>query len=60
MIVQPGTAEEKPVARDGEIVIRTMLPLSLTFDHRILDGEPLGRFYTRFHDSVENPELLLA
>ncbi|MFW2403128.1 MAG: dihydrolipoamide acetyltransferase family protein [Gammaproteobacteria bacterium] len=60
LIMQPGTAEEKPVARNGEIVIRTMLPLSLTFDHRILDGEPLGRFYTRFHDSVENPELLLA
>ena len=60
LIVQPGTAEEKPVARNGEIVVRTMLPLSLTFDHRILDGEPLGRFYTRFHDSIENPELLLA
>ena len=60
MIVQPGTAEDKPVVRDGEIVVRTMLPMSLTFDHRILDGEPLGRFYTQFHDSIENPELLLA
>jgi pyruvate/2-oxoglutarate dehydrogenase complex dihydrolipoamide acyltransferase (E2) component len=60
MIIQPGTAEDKPVARNGEIVIRSMLPLSLTFDHRILDGEPMGRFYTQLHECLEHPELLLV
>jgi pyruvate/2-oxoglutarate dehydrogenase complex dihydrolipoamide acyltransferase (E2) component len=33
-----GEAEEKPVVRDGEIVIRTMIPVTATMDHRIVDG----------------------
>jgi len=59
IIVQPGTALERPVVVNGEIVIRTILPFSLTFDHRVMDGEPLGRFYTRLHECIENPSMML-
>jgi pyruvate/2-oxoglutarate dehydrogenase complex dihydrolipoamide acyltransferase (E2) component len=37
-----------------------MLPLSFTFDHRALDGEPAARFMSALHDALEHPELLLA
>lgn len=46
--------------RNGEILPRTMLPMSMTFDHRILDGEPAARFMKAVHDCLENPELMLA
>ncbi|MDH3603393.1 MAG: 2-oxo acid dehydrogenase subunit E2, partial [Candidatus Tectomicrobia bacterium] len=59
VIVQPGTALERPVVVDGEILIRKILPFSLTFDHRIMDGEPLGRFYTRLHQCIEDPSMML-
>jgi pyruvate dehydrogenase E2 component (dihydrolipoamide acetyltransferase) len=38
-----GRVEEKPVVRDGQIVVRSMLPLSGTFDHRVVDGAQAGR-----------------
>jgi pyruvate/2-oxoglutarate dehydrogenase complex dihydrolipoamide acyltransferase (E2) component len=37
-----------------------MLPLSVTFDHRVMDGEPFARFATALTERLENPELLLA
>ncbi|MBD3647145.1 MAG: 2-oxo acid dehydrogenase subunit E2 [Pseudomonadales bacterium] len=60
VIVGPSTPIERVVARDGEAVIRTMLPLSVTFDHRIMDGEPAARFMSHLHDAIEHPELMLA
>ncbi|MGI9284954.1 MAG: dihydrolipoamide acetyltransferase family protein [Pseudomonadales bacterium] len=59
-LLGPSTPMEKPVVRDGEIVPRTMMPMSMTFDHRILDGEPAARFMKAVHDCLENPELMLA
>lgn len=53
-----GKAEDKPVVRDGEIVIRTMLPLNGTFDHRISDGYHGGRLAAAAIKYLENPELL--
>lgn len=41
-----GRAQDKPVARNGEIVIRKMLPMSLSFDHRITDGADAARLVT--------------
>jgi len=35
---------EKPVAKNGKVEIRKMLPLSLTYDHRIVDGAQAARF----------------
>jgi pyruvate dehydrogenase E2 component (dihydrolipoamide acetyltransferase) len=42
-VVVLGKIEEKPVVRKGEIVVRTMLPLTGTFDHRIMDGAQIGK-----------------
>jgi pyruvate dehydrogenase E2 component (dihydrolipoamide acetyltransferase) len=42
-VIVLGKIEEKPVVRDGEIVIRTILPLTGTFDHRIVDGAQIGK-----------------
>jgi pyruvate dehydrogenase E2 component (dihydrolipoamide acetyltransferase) len=41
-----GRAQPKPVVRDGQIVVRTMLPLSISFDHRVIDGADVVRFLT--------------
>ena len=42
-VIVLGKVEEKPVVREGEVVIRTMLPLTGTFDHRIVDGTQIGK-----------------
>ena len=57
--IQPGTPIEKPVVVDGQIVVRTMLPCSITFDHRAYDGEPVARFSRRLRDLLTAPELML-
>ena len=43
-ILGMGRAEQRPVVRDGQVVVRTILPLTLTFDHRIADGADAARF----------------
>jgi len=50
---------EKPVVRDGKIVIRKILPLTLTFDHRIADGADAARFVTEMVRQLSDPSLLL-
>jgi pyruvate/2-oxoglutarate dehydrogenase complex dihydrolipoamide acyltransferase (E2) component len=60
LLVGPSTPIERPVVRKGKIVARTMLPISATFDHRVLDGEPFSRFARALHDMLETPELMLA
>ena len=42
-VIVLGRVEDKPVVRKGKIVIRTMLPLTGTFDHRIVDGAQIGK-----------------
>jgi pyruvate/2-oxoglutarate dehydrogenase complex dihydrolipoamide acyltransferase (E2) component len=59
-LVGPSTPVERPVVYNGEIVPRTMMPVSFTFDHRLMDGEPAARFMKALHEALENPELLLA
>lgn len=56
---QPGTPIEKPVVVNGQIVIRTMLPCGLSFDHRAMDGDPVARFNRKIADLLSNPELML-
>jgi pyruvate dehydrogenase E2 component (dihydrolipoamide acetyltransferase) len=58
-ILGMGRAQPKPVVRDGEIVIRTMLPLTLAFDHRIADGADAARFVTEMIRQLSDPNLLL-
>ena len=59
-LVGPSTPEEKPVVRNGEIVVRTMMPVSITFDHRVMDGEPASRFSKALYDVIEQPGLMLG
>ncbi len=59
-LVGPSTPVDRPVVHNGEIAIRTMMPVSFTFDHRLLDGEPAARFMKAMHEALENPELMLA
>lgn len=51
---------DTPVVRDGEIVIRTMMNLSLTADHRVVDGVMAAKFLKRTAELLENPYLLLV
>jgi pyruvate dehydrogenase E2 component (dihydrolipoamide acetyltransferase) len=54
-----GKIQEKPVVRDGNVVIRKILPLSLTFDHRVVDGAEAARFLNTVIARLEDPDLIL-
>jgi len=58
-ILAMGQVQEKPVVRDGEIVIRKILPLTLAFDHRIADGADAARFVREMVRQLSDPNLLL-
>lgn len=49
----------EPVWQDGQFVPRTMLPLSLSYDHRLIDGAEAARFLRFVCEALENPALLL-
>ena len=53
-----GGIADKPWVKDGQIVIRKVLPLSLTFDHRVTDGVDATRFLTKVVSYLEDPALL--
>lgn len=59
-ILGVNTMEDKAVVRDGEIVIRPMMNLSLTADHRVVDGSVAAQFLQRVKSLLENPALMLA
>jgi pyruvate dehydrogenase E2 component (dihydrolipoamide acetyltransferase) len=54
-----GRAQPKPVVREGQIVARRMLPLSIAFDHRVVDGADVVRFLTLVMRLLEDPTQLL-
>jgi 2-oxoglutarate dehydrogenase E2 component (dihydrolipoamide succinyltransferase) len=51
--------QERPVVVGGQIVIRPMMYLALTYDHRIIDGKEAVTFLVRVKESLENPERLV-
>jgi 2-oxoglutarate dehydrogenase E2 component (dihydrolipoamide succinyltransferase) len=51
--------EERPVVINGQIVIRPMMYVALSYDHRIIDGRESVSFLVRVKELLENPELLL-
>src|SRR5438034_1044560 len=53
-------ARQEPVVRDGRIEPRLLLPVSLTFDHRVADGADGARFAAAIVRRLERPELLLG
>ena len=54
-----GAIEERPVARDGDVVPAPTLPLSLSIDHRVIDGAVAAEFANTVMEHLENPLLLL-
>ena len=50
---------EKPVVEDGQIVIKPMMPISLTWDHRVIDGIPAAKFAVKLGELMGNTDLLL-
>jgi pyruvate dehydrogenase E2 component (dihydrolipoamide acetyltransferase) len=53
-------ARLQPVVRDGAVVPRLMLPLSLSYDHRVIDGADAARFTQRIAEMLENPLVMLV
>ncbi|EKN71072.1 pyruvate dehydrogenase E2 (dihydrolipoamide acetyltransferase) [Neobacillus bataviensis LMG 21833] len=51
--------KRKPIVQDDQIVIGDVMGMSITFDHRIIDGAPSNAFMTDVHSFIENPELLI-
>jgi 2-oxoglutarate dehydrogenase E2 component (dihydrolipoamide succinyltransferase) len=51
--------QERPVVIDGQIVVRPMMYLAVSYDHRIIDGRESVSFLVRVKELLENPELLL-
>ncbi len=51
--------QQRPVARDGEVVIRPMMYMALSYDHRIVDGREAVQFLVRIKELIEDPESLL-
>ena len=51
--------EERPVAKDGQVVIRPMMYLALSYDHRLVDGREAVTFLVRVKEAIEDPTRLL-
>ena len=51
--------EERPVVRDGQIVVRPMMYLALSYDHRLIDGREAVTFLVRMKEALEDPTRLL-
>ncbi|SIS03937.1 pyruvate dehydrogenase E2 component (dihydrolipoamide acetyltransferase) [Peribacillus simplex] len=58
-ILGVGRIQKKPVIVNDEVAVRSMMSLSLSFDHRIIDGAPAAAFLTDLKDVLENPFKLL-
>ncbi len=59
-ILSVGRALDKPVAVDGTVTVAPMLPLSLSYDHRVIDGGLGRRFMRLLIENLEEPTLFLA
>jgi 2-oxoglutarate dehydrogenase E2 component (dihydrolipoamide succinyltransferase) len=51
--------QERPVVAEGEVVVRPMMYLALSYDHRVIDGAEAVSFLVRIKELVEDPESLL-
>ena len=51
--------QQRPVARDGEVVVRPMMYIALSYDHRVVDGREAVQFLVCVKELVEDPETLL-
>lgn len=53
-------AKPRPVVRDGQVIVRTIMPLTVSFDHRVLDGADAARFLTHIITLLEDPMRMLV
>ena len=51
--------QERPMAVNGQVVIRPMMYLALTYDHRLVDGREAVTFLKRIKDTIEDPSRLM-
>jgi 2-oxoglutarate dehydrogenase E2 component (dihydrolipoamide succinyltransferase) len=51
--------QDRPIVVDGEVVVRPMMYLALSYDHRIVDGKEAVTFLVRVKECLENPERML-
>ncbi len=58
-ILGVGRMKEMPVVRDGKVQIRKILFISLSFDHRVVDGAEAARFLNTMIARLEDPDLIL-
>lgn len=58
-ILATGAIRDKAAVKDGKVVVLKILPLSLAFDHRVIDGAEAARFMNDLIKYLEDPELLL-
>ena len=54
------TIQQRPIALDGQVVIRPMMYLALSYDHRVVDGKEAVTFLIRIKDCIENPARMLV
>jgi pyruvate dehydrogenase E2 component (dihydrolipoamide acetyltransferase) len=54
-----GKIADRPVVRNGQVVVRRILPLSLTFDHRVIHGAEAARFLNSVIQRLEDPDRML-
>jgi len=59
-ILSVGRAQQKPIVIDDELVITPVMPLSLSYDHRVIDGGLGRRFMAQVIENLEEPALFLA
>ena len=59
-ILSVGMARPKPIVFDDDIVIAPVLPLSLSYDHRVIDGAQGRRFMALIIENLEEPALFLT
>ena len=53
------TIKERPIAENGEIVIRPMMYIALSYDHRIVDGKDAVQFLVAVKEALEDPARML-
>jgi pyruvate dehydrogenase E2 component (dihydrolipoamide acetyltransferase) len=58
-IIAVGGASEKAVVRNGEVVVRNMMNVTMSCDHRVVDGATGAKFLQTFKQMLENPAILL-
>ncbi|MDQ6724043.1 MAG: 2-oxo acid dehydrogenase subunit E2, partial [Thermoproteota archaeon] len=51
--------QERPIAINGQVIIKPMMYVALSYDHRIIDGRESVSFLVRLKELLENPQLLL-